>query len=59
MLDEPLEVEVVVGWLDPEAPVEILQEGHLEQVQLLQGHTPDIRDKVVAIEYVIVELGGH
>lgn len=59
MLDEPLEVEVVVGGLDPEAPVEVLQEGHLEEVQLLQGHTPDVRDKVVAIEYVIVELGGH
>ena len=59
MLDEALEVEVVVSGLDPEAPVEVLQEGHLEQVQLLQGHTPDIRDKVVAIEYVIVELGGH
>ena len=59
MLDEALEVEVVVGGLDPEAPVEVLQEGHFEQVQLLQGHTPDICDKVVAIEYVIVELGGH
>ena len=59
MLDEALEVEVVVCGLDPEAPVEVLQEGYLEQVQLLQGHTPDIRDKVVAIEYVIVELRGH
>jgi len=59
VLDEALEVEVVVGGLDPEAPVEVLQEGQLEEVQLLQGHAPDIRDKVVAIEYVIVELGGH
>lgn len=59
MLDEPFEVEVVVCGLDPEAPVEVFQEGHLEQVQLLQGHTPDIGDEVVAIEYVVVELGGH
>ena len=56
MLDEAFEVEVVVRGLDPEAPVEILQEGHLEQVQLLQGHSPDIGDEVVAIEYVVVEL---
>ena len=59
MLDEAFEVEVVVSGLDPEAPVEVLQEGHLEQVQLLQRHTPDICDEVVAIEYVVVELGGH
>ena len=58
-MDEAFEVEVVVSGLDPEAPVEVLQEDHLEQVQLLQRHTPDICDKVVAIEYVIVELGGH
>ena len=59
MLDEAFEVEVVVRGLDPEAPVEVLQEGYLEQVQLLQRHTPDICYKVVAVEYVIVELGGH
>ena len=59
MLDEPFQIEIIVSGLDPEPPVEVLQEGHLEQVQLLQGHTPDICDKVVAIEYVVVELGSH
>ena len=56
MLHEPLEVEVVVGGVDPEAPVEIAQEGHLQQVQLLQGDAPDVRDEVVPVEHIVVEL---
>ena len=59
VLDEASEVEIIVDGVDPEAPVEVLEEGYLKKVQLFEGHTPDVSYKVVPVEYVVVEFGGH
>ena len=56
MLHESFEVEIIVCGLDPKAPIEIFQKGDFQQVELLQGHTPDIGYEVVAIENVVVEF---
>lgn len=59
MLDKALEVEVVLGGVDPEPPVEVVKEGQLQMVQLLQAHSTDVRDEMVSIEHIIVELWSH
>lgn len=45
--------------LDPDLPGDEVQEMPLEQVQLLQGDSPDESQVVVPVEHVVVKLRCH
>ena len=52
-----MEVDLKFGhWLDPHPPVDELEEGGLEEVELLKTDTADVGYEVVPVEYVVVEF---
>ena len=58
--EHALAVEPVLALgLYPDLPAEQVQELALEQVDLLQGDSPDVSQVVVPVEDVIVKLRGH
>ena len=55
--EDPVEVDLKFGhWLDPHPPVDELEEGGLEEVELLKTDTADVGYEVVPVEYVVVEF---
>jgi len=59
MLEYALEVEVEICGVNPKAPVKILEEGHFEKIQLLEGDTAYVSYEVIPIEHIIVEFRSH
>ena len=58
--DYALAVDAVLALgIDPDLPVEEVQELALEQVELRQGDSPDVGQVVVPVEHVVVKLRGH
>jgi hypothetical protein len=58
--EDSSEVEFELGLgLDPERPVDELQKLSLKQVHLLKRDAAHIGQEVIAIEDIIVELGGE
>ena len=58
--DNACEVAFELGKrLDPERPVDELEELALEQIHLLQRDAAHVGQEVIPIEHIIVELGGE
>jgi hypothetical protein len=58
--EDALEVEAELGLgLDPERPVDEFEKLGLKQIHLLEADAAHEGQEVVAVEYVVVELGGE
>lgn len=56
VLHEALEIIVVLGWIYPQLPFEELEKFNLQKIQLVTTHSTYVGNKMVSVEYVVVEL---